>query len=122
MRSTKSRKDINFPDMPHFMCSRLVHSFAFTRPPGKSIDRTFECNHQAAILVCNPRRAGDNDDLIADAQRLMRDAGGAELGRSAPLDGPPLHLPVLIGGLHLNESMRIPKRKLHELALQLDLF
>src|SRR5215467_6217923 len=89
----------------------LVHLFAFTRPPRKSVDGPFQRHHQTSVLACNSRRTRDNDDFIADTQRFVRNAGGAQRRGSTPFDGPALYLPVRIGSLHLDERVRIAKHK-----------
>src|SRR5207237_5755187 len=95
--------------------TRLVESPA----PLPAIGRARDIDHsQTMIFGCAPRVAHD-DHVLADFDRIARDALPAKLSAAAPLYAPAKHLTGLrILGFQGDEGMRIPEQELRHVSLE----
>src|SRR5262249_7328792 len=123
-RAVIARIAIRYLDRPRYFISVhvsvLVDSFSAFCAPGESIDRPLQCDHQQPVFTRNPRRTPDDNDIIANLERLAAYSGIAKLGRAGPFDSPSLLSTGRIGSLDVNEGVRIAKYKLHYFPLELD--
>ena len=61
-----------------------------------------------------------DDHVVAGLECVLLNALTAQLAGSAPLSGPDNGLPLLVGGFHQNNGMRIAEEKLNNPAFNLD--
>src|SRR6516164_10027647 len=71
--------------------------------PSKSVRLAMQSLERAPMISRSPRGVHRDRDLIADLERVPPDALLAELPGAPPLERPPLHDAVFVGGFDLQE-------------------
>src|SRR3954471_4777180 len=96
---------------------RLVRFLLERAVPLPAVLGALDALHAQSMILWIASGGADDDDVITGLEGGGGKALGAQLHARSPLDRPPLHLALFVGGRQMDVGMRITEDELDEVAL-----